>query len=92
MPVLQYFGVHLIIVERMEQILLLNLFLLLLKEGQILKIILEFYEVFQYALLGDVLLEETADVETLLIENEVHEGDRIEHELFVLADILQTEF
>ena len=56
----------------MEEILRLNVFLIILKKLQTLKIILELYKIFKQPLLLYVLAKEAAYIEALLIEYKIY--------------------
>lgn len=59
----------------MEEILLFYLLFVLGEEGQLFEVFLEFYEEFEDARFDDIVLEETTDVEALLVKDEVDKCD-----------------
>jgi hypothetical protein len=61
----------------MKEMLLLNLLPVLLEEGQFLEEVLELDVEFEDACLAYELLEETHNIEALLVEDEVNQGNAI---------------
>jgi hypothetical protein len=61
------------------------------EEGQLLKPVLKLREQPVDAGGAEVLLEEAAEVEALLVEDEVHQGERLQHILTPSRQAAQTE-
>ena len=83
--------VHLLVIKLQKEVLLLDPVLILGEEVQFLEVLLEGQEMLVVGVVDDELLVEAADVEAGLVEDEVHEGQGLQHELLGLGHALEAE-